>query len=180
MAAMPWMQSVRNTGQLTVHNGVARGKWSGVFKPAITTFNSIVKAGVKLVETNDENAANIVTQLSDGKSQFTYDGNIATAQFNATMAAGITLIFSRDGAVEKAAVFLPREPKESHANVLLFIAVHEFIHACGLDDDEHAGDGVFMTSPNIQGGKLWAQKGSKKMPPLFLAPKTVTKLQSIW
>ena len=181
--AMSWMTSVKDTGKLTVFNGLNAGRWATVFKPALDSFNKLSNQyglGVKLEGATDKAQANVVMQLSGGTASFEYDGNVGTASFDGTAAHGITLIFSRDGAVEKAASFLPTNPKENHVDVLTFIAVHELIHACGLDNNDHANDGVFMTLPNIRGGKIWASQDSKKMPPLFLAPSTVSKIQGVW
>lgn len=177
--AKPWIKSVRDAKQLTVYNGITAGKWANIFKPALLSFNKL-RAGVKLVEAKDKTQANVVMQLACATCSFDYEGESHHAVLGNTLTHGKTLIFSRDGFVEKAAVFLPSEPDQKHVNVLKFIAVHELVHACGLTDAEHAGDGVFMTLPNIRNGQIWSSANSKKMPPMFLAPGTITKLKSIW
>ncbi|MCY7374756.1 MAG: hypothetical protein LH472_02135 [Pyrinomonadaceae bacterium] len=174
-----WDKSVmKDAGKLTVYNGISVGKWSTVFGRTLESFNKNSKLTIKLVPSKDKDAANIEILLSSGSSSYTYDGTTYPVVFDATLAHGKTKTFDRGDGIEKAAVFLPSEPKENHVNVLRFIAVHELIHACGLD--EHNNDGVFITAPNIKNGQIWAAQGSKKMPPLFFAPKTVMRLQELW
>lgn len=173
-----WSSSIKDTGKLTVYNGIAVGKWATVFKAALASFNKNSGLTIKMVETKNKDQANIVMQLSGGTSSFEYDGTTYPVVFDGTLAHGQTLTFARDGGIEKAAVFLPITPKENHIDVLRFIAVHELIHACGLENGEHAGDGVFITLPNIRNGKIWASADSKKMPPLFFSQSTISKLQN--
>lgn len=179
---VPWIQGVKSSKKLTVYNGIEEGQWAGVFKYWIDNFSALTHKKVSLKEETDMDAANVVMQLSDGNSSFTYDGTSANAVFSGTAAHGKTLPFQRDGAVEKAAVFLPRKPSENHVNHLRFIAAHELIHACGLvTNDEHSNDGVFITAPNfLNGGKVSASAATKKMPPYFLSPKTQSALGSLW
>src|SRR5437773_2091116 len=178
----PWIRSVKDSGKLTVYDGIEEGRWAGVFKYLISNFSGLTHKKVSLVEESDMNAANVVMQLSDGNSSFTYAGATANAIFPGTAAHGKTLIFRVDDLVEKAAVFLPRNPSENHVNHLRFIAAHELVHACGfVTNDEHANDGVFMSFPNfLQGGKISASADSKKMPPYFLASKTQSGLGALW
>jgi hypothetical protein len=178
--AMSWVANVKDAGRLTVFNGLT-AQWGTVFKRALDSFNQLAGGlGVKLEQTKDKAQANIVMQLSGGAAKFEYDGNVATATFDGTAAHGKTLLFSRDNLIEKAASFLPVKPRESHIDVLTFITVHELIHACGLDNRDHANDGVFMTLPNIRGGRIWASADSRKMPPLFLHSSTIVKIKTVW
>lgn len=174
-----WDRKVlKDADKLTVYNGINVGRWSTVFVRALQSFNRNSGLTVKLVSASDKGAANIEMLLSEGSSSFPYDGTEYPVVFDATLAHGKTKTFDRGDGIEKAAIFLPLEPKENHVNVLRLIAVHELIHACGLD--AHNNDGVFITAPNVRNGQIWASKGSKKMPPLFFAPKTVMRLQEIW
>ncbi len=167
-----WDRSVRKTGQVTVFNGLETGAWSGIFAQALAAFNKISHLDMKMVEGKSKGSANIVMELSDGKG----------LGFSGTMLHGKTRMY-RDGdsgAIMNVECFLPATPRHNHPNYLLFIAVHELVHAMGLDNDEHASDGVFITLPNMQEGKIFSTKGSKKMPPLFLNASTRSKLQAAW
>lgn len=179
---VPWIDSVKSAGYLTVYNGIEQGKWSGVFKLLLHNFLSLTNKKIDLKPEKDKDAANVVMQIADGVGEFTYDHTTAKAVFSATAAHGKTIPFQRDGHMEKAAVFLPKSPTYDHKNHLYFVAAHELIHAAGLvTNDEHGNDGVFMNLPNfLPGGNVNAQKGSKEMPPLFLDSKTHSALGSIW
>lgn len=177
-----WIKSVKDSGKLTVYNGIEEGQWAGIFKYWLTNFSGLTHKKVGLVEETDMNAANVVMQLSDGNSSFSYAGVTAKAVFPGTAAHGKTLPFQVNDLVEKAAIFLPRNPSYNHVGHLRYIAAHELIHASGLvTNDEHANDGVFMNLPNmLDGGKISASADSKKMPPYFLASKTQSALGAIW
>jgi hypothetical protein len=179
---VPWIKSVQSAGVLTVYNGIEKGHWAGVFHFLLQNFSGLTNKKIGLKQEKDMDAANVVMQLSDGVGSFNYDGTNYPAVFSGTSAHGKTLPFQRGGTVEKAAVFLPRNPEYNHKNHLHMIAAHELIHAAGLvTNDEHSSDGVFMNLPNyLPGGKINSQKGSKVMPPLFLDSKTHTSLGSIW
>jgi len=179
---VPWIDSVKSAGYLTVYNGIDQGKWSGVFKYLLHNFTTLTNKKIDLKAEKDINAANVVMQISDGVGSYTYEGTTGKAVFSATAAHGKTLPFQRDGRMEKAAVFLPKAPTYDHKNHLYFIAAPELIHAAGLvTNDEHGSDGVFMNLPNfLPGGKVNAQQGSKEMPPLFLDSKTHSALGAIW
>ena len=166
-----WSDAVKQTGKLTVFNGMAVGQWSAVFAAALASFNKNSGLSIKLEETKSREDANIIMLLTSEK-----DGILST------LTHGRTRMY-RDqagGQILQVETYLPSEPKENHPNYLRFIAVHELVHACGLDDAEHANDGAFMTLPNFRNGKIFAQAGSKQMPPLFLSSKTRSKLASAW
>ena len=173
-----WTYKIRDTGKVTVYNGIDSGKWANIFKASLDAFNHNARLPVKLIPGEDKEQANIVMQVSGGSAGYTYDGQSYSVNFDGTLAHGKTNTLAREDGIEKAFIFLPLNTTQSHTNVLQFIAVHELIHACGLV--EHNNDGVFMTAPNIQNGNIWSAKNSKKMPPLFFAPKTVARLQGLW
>src|SRR5262249_52153845 len=58
--------------------------------------------------------------------------------------------------------------------------VHELIHACGLENSDHADDGVFAKNITPHGAKVVAFGQSTPMPPLFLMPATTTKIAARW
>jgi len=86
--------------------------------------------------------------------------------------------------VEKAFIFLPQQPKASvpgglrpaGTNVMKVILVHEFIHACGLED--HTKGDVFQDIPNVEGDSVKA--GNIKMPPIFISGATATRIKDLW
>ena len=85
---------------------------------------------------------------------------------------------SGNGVIE-AEIFLPPDPVNKHANVLLHILLHEMTHAAGLE--EHANEGILITVPNIdENGNITAVRGGKKMPPFFFSNKTMIRLRKIW
>jgi hypothetical protein len=99
---------------------------------------------------------------------------------------------------EKAVVFLPSDPQSSAGfirgrevvekatlDMMKVIAVHELIHACGLDNNDHArDDGLFYfpLAPDGRGKMIVPQKGKEKtpMPPLRLSGSTTSKVASLW
>ena len=65
------------------------------------------------------------------------------------------------------------------------IAVHELIHTCGLEDQDHATDGglfYFPLAPDGKGEMIVPRKGKedRPMPPLRLSASTVAKVGSLW
>ena len=115
---VPWIDSVKSAGYLTVYNGIDQGKWSGVFKYLLHNFTTLTNKKIDLKAEKDINAANVVMQISDGVGSYTYEGTTGKAVFSATAAHGKTLPFQRDGRMEKAAVFLPKAPTYDHKNHL--------------------------------------------------------------
>jgi hypothetical protein len=173
-----WTADVVKNGELTIYNGISVGQWANVFTAALQSFKKNSGLKLKLTPVKSEASANVVMLLSEGNASYPYGGNNDPIIFSGTSAHGKTRMFRGDGGIEKVVSFLPANPTYNHVNYLRFIAVHELIHACGLDNDEHANDGVFMNSPNMGGGKIWASNDTKKMPPLFFSPKTQGKLRT--
>ena len=71
---VPWIDSVKSAGYLTVYNGIDKGKWSGVFKYLLHNFSALTNKKIDLKAETDMNAANVVMQISDCVGTFTYDG----------------------------------------------------------------------------------------------------------
>jgi hypothetical protein len=168
--AIPWKRRIKNSGKLTVYNNMSVGQWANIFTLAIQSFNDLsTRHGlkVKLVETNEKERADIVMSLLDDEA---FKG----------LVHGKARLSSQNGFLVGVEVRLPSQPAQNHKDVLLFIALHELVHACGLEDKDHDIDGVFMTLPNIRDGKIWASQDSRKMPPYFLAPSTVSKINALW
>lgn len=192
----PWMSSVKDTGELTVYNNLTSGAWVHVFKAALQAFNGL-KLAVKLKESKDKQAAHVVMGVASGSAAFAYDGDTFTGQLDGKRLHGLTLLIARDGQLEKAAVFLPSDPQSSPRfkqgrtivdratpDMLKVIAVHELIHACGLENADHAQEGVFgfPLAPDGKGKLIVPQQGQSRraMPPIFVAQATVGKVANLW
>jgi len=177
---VPWIDPVRKSNTLTVYNGIEEGSWAGVFKYLTQNFHAITHKLVKIVEETDMDKANVVLQLSDGDSTYTYDGTPGRAVLVGTK-HGATKPFQRDGKMEKAASFLPRNPEDANINYLRFIALHEMLHASGFTlNSEHSNSGLFASPVTMQFGKVTSSAQFKSMPPFYLADKTKAALGSIW
>lgn len=92
-------------------------------------------------------------------------------------------------------MFLPAHPKISTPSawrpvgpkVLTLIAVHELLHACGLEDGDHVPSGLFQASPSVDYGdtaiadRTRVQPGVDRfMPPFVLDDVSVQTLKSLW
>lgn len=138
-------------------------------------------------------------RVSDGPISFDYEGTAYTKTFDGKALKGHTSLIWREGdpTIEKAFVFLPSDPQIQVANfkqrtaginVLKAMLVHEFIHACGLENADHSTDDIFYGYPNHtygstpNGDKLGITKNGNYVwfPPFFLSPATVGKIQSLW
>jgi hypothetical protein len=197
---IPWTDSVRKTGKLTIYAGGLAGDWSHAFKQALQEFNNLSKShklGVTFTEakSNDKDDANVFVQTANGPVSASYEDQTKSEQFDGIRLHGQTLLFWRDpgNVVEKSFIFLPSQPivntpektRPVGTGVLKVIAAHELIHACGLDNDDHAGD-LFQANPTVSmgnsaaGDKVLVGKGPKAMPPLVIDGATMKKIQDLW
>jgi hypothetical protein len=139
-------------------------------------------------------------RVASGVATYEYDGAVLSQAFSGTRLHGHTMLIGREGEdeTEKAVVFLPSDPQsgpmfrggkavyeKATLNMMKVIAVHELIHACGLDNQDHAtDDGVFYfpLAPDGKGKMIVPGKGKedKPMPPLRLAGSTTSKIASVW
>jgi len=186
--ATPWKNNVRSAGRLLVYNDA--GAWRGVVDNAITTFNGL-SLRVTLESTSDEAAANVVVKLSNGNTgSYTFHdrfyGDVTvTANFDASRAHGKTKIVKDPdrGVVVMAAVFLPQRLQGTSAGVKEIVAIHEFIHAAGMDSDgDHdRTDGVFyaIMEPSGNGLREWGTSNAA-MPPVRLGTSTRSTLDGLW
>jgi len=185
LMATAWVNSVKDTKTLKVFNRLS-GKWVNIFSLAITEFNGLSRRyglGVKLVKAGGESDANIVMEVASGEASFEYGGEKATASFGEDAVHGRTSLFEGADGIEKAVIFLPGDIGDLNTKMLEVIAVHEFIHGCGLSNADHGTDGVFYSPLVKSNGKMIVpEKGKNKrpMPPIFLSPGTVSKIQGIW
>ena len=195
--AQPWISSVREKGKLTVYNGLKHGRWLHIFDAALRAFNHF-KLPVQLTAANDEENANVVMGTSKGEATFDYEGDTYSGNLDPTRLHGLTLLLGRDGRTEKVAIFLPDDPKSgpmfiggkavyerASLDMMKVIAVHELVHACGLENRDHdTNDGLFYfpLAPSGDGKIIVPAQGkeSNPMPPLRLGASTITKIKELW
>ncbi len=179
----PWLKRIRETGQLTVFN--KGGAWANSINAAITTFNHLpFKVG--LVAAKDEKSANVVVILATAHKSYTRDGNTINtdSSFKLNQFHGQTITLA-DGVPETnffAVIFLPgllHNPAKGQKEVMI---VHEFIHACGVDEHETTPTGGIMYDIMVpsNGGLQEASKKGDPMPPIRVGPQTLNRIQSIW
>jgi hypothetical protein len=194
--AKPWVRSVQKKGELTVFNGLSTASWVHVFKSALQLFNDL-GTPVKMTAADKEESADVVMRVSTGPTTFDYGGtSFPGKNLDPTMLHGATRFVGGQDGTEKAMVFLPNDPKsapmfikgrtvyeKASLDMLKVIAVHELIHACGLENGDHAtDDGLFYfhLAPDGKGKIIVPQGSSAAMPPLRLGASTVAKLKSLW
>jgi hypothetical protein len=201
--AKPWLTHIRDTGTLTIFNGMSAGIWANIFALALRSFNRFSEqTGVTLVKARDKQTANVIMKLGDGAVSYDYrDGNQTKTRtiegFSGTTLHGLTGTVAYGGEISKAHVFLPVTPqvtdfdrrgneikKSAGQGILECIAVHELIHAAGLDKkSDHGGDGVFYDRLTPQDGKMYvpeAGKNQRLMPPVRFGDTIVGKLKELW
>jgi hypothetical protein len=196
--AKPWVKNIREKGELTVYNGLKSGNWVHIFKAALEAFNQF-GLPLKMTQTSSKENANVVIHVSTGPTTFDYAGtSYPGAALDPTRLHGATRLFGSDDGTEKAAVFLPADPKsgpmfrkgktvyeKATLEMMKVIAVHELIHACGLENKDHAtDDGVFYfpLAPDGKGKIIVPGKDldDVSMPPLRLSASTTAKVGTLW
>ena len=199
---IPWTDSIRQSGKLTIYAGGLGGSWAHVFKEvlhAVNTLSSAHRLGVVFAESKDApkedgGGANVSIRTADGSVSGSYGGASQTEDFSGNRLHGRTLQFSREGRMEKAFIYLPSQPKvntpkgmrAAGAGVMKVIAAHELLHACGLEDSDHSTDDLFQGNPRVNAGdtaagdKILIGMGPKEMPPLVLGGATAKKIKDLW
>jgi hypothetical protein len=179
----PWLKRIRETGQLTVFN--KGGAWVNSVNAAITTFNTL-PFSVGLVAAKEEKSANVVVILANAPQHYTRDGKTvktdASFEFNQFHGQTTTLTDERLNAIFFAVIFLPGKlPKPAKGQKEVMI-VHEFIHACGVDEHETTPNGGIMYDIMVpsNGGLQEATKQGEPMPPIRVGPQTLSRVQSVW
>jgi hypothetical protein len=209
--ATPWVDRVKQTGQLSVFPGpgVAGGGWVVVFDNALLRFNELsrllsfrvrVTKATSPPDKSGRGGADIQFETASKHISFTALGQTESESFSGNGLHGLTktVAMSFGGGpakIEKAFIFVPSTPLTGGAKarvvgdgVKLVIAVHELIHACGLDEK---GDHSPFTDPDLfllvgslsagtspQDDKL--DFGGKIMPPIWMSRRTAAKIKALW
>lgn len=140
--------------------------------------------------------ADVAVSAASGAVSVTYAGASHRIAIDGSLMHGRTLQFQVNGKIEKAFVFVPSRPlvhtprgrRAVGVNVMKLIAVHEFVHACGLSNGDHSTDDLFQGSPQVDPGstssrdRVRIQAGGRMswMPPLILSSGTAGHIRRIW
>ncbi len=202
--ATAWTDGVKGSKQLKVFAGSSvRGQWATVVGEALSAFNTLSRhhgLGVTLVRATaaptDSGGADVAIAIASGAVSASWGGTTDNGNFDGTRMHGLTLQFATDAGIAKAFVFLPERPQVNTpagvrpvgVNVMKLIAVHELVHACGLDNSDHSTDDLFQANPQVDPGDRPAQDririgtGSpmRWMPPLVLGGGTVRTIKRLW
>jgi hypothetical protein len=213
-----WQEHIRATGELTIFAGqsVTGSSWAGVFSEAVVEFNKLSSKhglGVTLRRssekpTNAQMGANVQFEAISGTVTFSSFVGPVDVTVGGTDIEGFTAgvqsgLPGRLGEGQ-AFVCVPNTPqglagpvgqqkvREVGDPVKLAIAVHELVHACGLNNIDHTKESdpdLFVANPqflpdNSDPAKDKLEVGRKKVPDaqgaLFLAPQTVNKIKALW
>jgi hypothetical protein len=200
---IPWPESIRQSGVLTIYMEALAGTWAHVFREALHDFNLLSSAnrlGIKLVTSKQppegDSGSNISVQTADGAISAAYGDTTRAGDFDGKRLHGLTLLFSRqpENVLEKAFIYLPAQPRvntpkglrPAGAGVMKVIAAHELLHACGLENANHSSDDLFQGMPRVDAGdtarddKVLIGTGPKTMPPLFLGGSTAKNIKDLW
>jgi hypothetical protein len=225
--ATPWIAKVKSTGQLSVFldDSITKGAWAGALTKTIAEFNRISgmqKFGVSLVtasappDPKGYGGADVAVYAANGPTTYKSGNEEYTLNVNGTgMSAHCQTLSFQPGDAStrehfKAFIFLPASaqinsgPASKQVNrpigepLRLFIAFHEFIHACGLPNAEHSHEGltpdVFHRQPQPSAGAkpdddrfmlAYADKTAGRPSNLFAPPITVSGrvtglIQGVW
>ena len=201
-----WITTVKETGRLLVYADptVQKGIWGSVIPASIAEFNQLSKQhrlGVTLQKSADppipgRGGADVLVAAANGSIDFKYPGLEEKLAFDGTRLIGKTRQIRTDQGIEKAYLYLPAQPMISTPNglravgpaIMKLIAVHEFVHACGLVDAEHSTEDLFQGNPNVDSGqsaprdRAMGRRGNQTvwMPPLFLSAQTARRIKDNW
>jgi hypothetical protein len=201
---------------------VTKGPWGSVFTSAIQEFNRLsttMKLGVTLVvsqtppDTKSIGGANVQFDALNGSASYTVLGkDLKSSSVDGSGLSALTepVRWQRDNGDKeliKAFIFMPLAPtitavKDAKASktaqrdagdpVKLFIAVHEFVHACGLDNHDHSPEtapDVFVGQPQPEAGAMDKPDDDRlrlrldpklTAPPIFLTTRTAGLIQKNW
>lgn len=203
-ADKPWIASIKKKGQLAVFAkpSLKSAAWASVYPDAVKEFNTLSKKNrlgvvltVSALPAASKGGADIEIDALNGKIAFSYGGAPVSELFDGSKKHGRTFGFSTTAGTEKAYVFLPLQPtllppsggwRAAGPNILKAIAVHELIHACGLED--HSKDDLFYGMPTVDPGttpagdrlEITGRSPRVLIPPFVLSAGTVKRIRAIW
>jgi len=201
-----WIDTVVHRGRLSIYAGATLrgGNWLSVFNQALREFNAlsrtyhlrVILAGSSDPPAESGGGADVAIDTASENISYSYGGARDSEGFDGSRMHGRTFQASREGKIEKAFVFLPQSPlintpqgqRPVGAGVMLVIAVHELLHACGLSNSDHTQDDLFQGNPQVDYGssaaadRVLIQAGgrTRRMPPLVLSGATATKIKDLW
>jgi len=201
--AKQWVDRVKDTGRLSIYPDSLTGGWPPVFEQALREFNVISRRhnlGVSVARSSTAPAASggggadVAVRMASGAISFTYASHTWSGHMDGSVMAGHTRTYTLDQRIEKAYIFLPRQPqvglssggrREVGAPVKLFITVHELVHACGLENAEHCPMDLFHPQPAPFAGRTPALDRAiitytLRMPPLRLNEVTAGRVRGLW
>ena len=222
---IPWRDEVKRTGKLTLALDPSIGQhgWAKPFQDGVAVFNAL-RLAVTYELTTDQAKANVVAQAKTEKFKFGYDdGEFKKEEeeyaFDGTSVHGHCSVLSGNVRnrttrsyelrVIRAFIFVPAKPSAAPFRrgivgdpVKMVVAVHEMVHACGLDNDHHTVDDVFCwpkpsydaQDPDKDRVEAYTGRRENKMiagkpvphpvmismPPIVLNGPTQEKIRRLW
>lgn len=201
-----WPEATVRGRELTVYTAPGASRsivWLNVLGHLLKEFNGVAKAHKLPMRMKaspkppkDGSGADIAINIATDKINLTFPGHDPIVEtFGGTRKHGRTLLLDRRTELVKAFVFLPATPlisspeavRGAGPKVLMVIALHELLHACGLEDDDHGDSGLFQATPPINPGHratedaVGVQPGMYgSMPPYVIDDDTVQTLLDRW
>jgi hypothetical protein len=197
-----WYSPVRARKTLEVFAGQSvSGSWASVFNAAVTEFNNM-NLGVQLVtgpnvkqpDPNNTSGADVWVEVGTKKKFKVLGGEPEVTVPPLVGGKTDPLGPGPKGPIVKVLILvktLTISSTSGHGRPLgdgvhKCTLLHEFIHACGLSNDEHTFDDIFCSvltpkspSQNPQNDIVESITG-RRMPPVFVGPQTQTRIQSNW
>jgi hypothetical protein len=184
---------------VSFNSAISGSAWARVAPRAVSEFNRLSRRhrlGVRLTVI-DGGVANIIVNTADGSASFSIGSQTHTVTLAGNALQGHTSNLSRSGVMFQSYVFLPSQPQVNTPGgrrpvgdgVKLVIAVHEFIHSCGLSNSEHSSDDIFTGFPSVDYGAtpnrdtvVIQASGQRRRtaPPLFLGTTTISRVRRLW
>ena len=185
-----WYRQIRAAKKLRVLNKAQ--SWAVSVNAAIKLFNAL-SFGVELLAADQEKDANVVTLLAtSAKDTYPYPFRKTTIgpgdKFDPSQlhGAAANAYDSRD-LIEFSVIFLPGKVKKPTKNQKMMLALHELIHAAGLDG-WHDTEGImyprFIAQDEgvieLRAGREARPDGEVPMPPVRVGHQTLCKMKSLW
>ena len=203
-----WYDRARTAHQLTVFAGdtLKSSLWAGLFPRVIAEFNAFssqLKFNVTFTQSqtapaeaeNDFSGADIRFEAGDS-FQFKAAGQSLTVTIDPLVQGKTRTLawdFGQGAQIRKACILMRAKPMaDDFPRVignpcLVAFAIHECIHAIGLNDHTPGGGDLFEEVPQLRTGARdkpdddkFEVKGGQRIPPLFLLPATLVRIQRLW